>query len=104
VVISQVVGTAWVRHWSPYARHFIRRSDERQVPGVISVNSPAYDWGFLLTDCDTAFRPGRTSRCDAYDGNGGGLFHFFMFTCSESGDLVTCTNALGDSVRYRPHS
>lgn len=103
VVVSQVVDTAWVRHWSPYARHLITRSDTRQVPGLVSVNSPAYDWGFLLTDCGTVFGPGRTSHCDAYDGNGSGLSHFFAFTCAESGGLVTCTNALGDSVRYKPH-
>jgi hypothetical protein len=102
VVISQVRDIAWVRRWSPYSRHFILRSREPQVPGVISVNSPAYDWGFLFTACDSDFRPGRTTRCTAYDGNGSGLFRFFMFTCLKSGQLVTCINSLGDSVRYKP--
>ncbi len=100
VAFSQITDNAWIRHWWPYSRQFILRSREPQVPGVISVNSPAYDWGFLLTACDSS-RP--TRRCDAYDGDGNGLFQFFLFTCSGSRDLVTCTNKLGDSVRYRPH-
>lgn len=101
VVISQIVDTAWVRHWWPYSRHFILRSHEPLVPGVISVNSPAYDWGFLAQCAGSG--SGHPYRCDAYDGNGTGLFRFFLFTCSGSRDLVTCTNRLGDSMRYRPH-
>jgi len=101
VVISHIVDTAWVRHWWPYSRHFILRSNEPQVPGVISVNSPAYDWGFLAECAEAASV--HPSGCDAYDGNGTGLFRFFLFTCSRSRDLVTCTNRLGDSMRYRPH-
>ena len=97
-MISQIVDTPWVRHWWPFSRHFILRSDESQVPGEISVNSPAYDWGFLA-ECAGNL----PFRCDAYDGNGTGLFRFFLFTCSGSRDLVTCTNRLGDSMRYRPH-
>ena len=82
VVISKIVNTAWVRHWWPYSRHFILRSDEPQVPGDISVNSPAYDWGFLAECAGTG--SGRPFHCDAYDGNGTGLFRFFLFTCTGS--------------------
>ncbi len=61
----------------------------------------AYDWGFLAQCAGSG--SGHPYRCDAYDGNGTGLFRFFLFTCSGSRDLVTCTNRLGDSMRYRPH-
>jgi hypothetical protein len=101
ILFSQRVDTAWRRHWWPYSRHFILRSNEPQVPGVISVNSPAYDWGFLA-ECAQGLTNG-SRRCDAYDGDGTGLFRFFNFTCSGHAGLVTCTNALGDSMRYRPH-
>lgn len=91
---------SWVRHWWPYSRHFILRSHE-QVPGVVSVNSPAYDWGWLAT-CAREVRPGRTSRCNAYDGNSTGLSRFYTFTCARHGHVVTCKNRLGDAMRYRP--
>jgi hypothetical protein len=100
VVFSQIVDTPWVRHWWPYSRRFILLSDMPEVPGVISVNSPAYDWGFLA-ECARGIS-GHPFVCDAYDGNGTGLFKLFLFTCSGSRQLVTCTNRLGDSMRYRP--
>lgn len=99
VVISHVVDTAWLRHWWPYSRHFILRSNEPQVPGLVSVNSPVYDWGFLA-ECAEGVN-GRVKRCNAYDGDSGGLVRLFRFTCSRRAGLVTCTNALGDSMRYR---
>jgi hypothetical protein len=66
VVFSQIADTAWVRHWWPYSRHFILRSREPQVPGEISVNSPAYDWGFLA-EC-AGGGSAHSVHCDAYDG------------------------------------
>lgn len=45
--IYRVSAVTWTRQWSPYSRHFILRSGEPQVPGVVSVNSPAYDWGWI---------------------------------------------------------
>jgi hypothetical protein len=70
------------------------------VPGVVSVNSPAYDWGWLAI-CAGGLK-GRSGRCGAVDGyNGPGLGRFFTFTCSGRG-VVTCVNGLGDAMRYRP--
>jgi hypothetical protein len=67
----------------------------------MSVNSPAYDWGFLAEGARSATR-GHPVRLDAYDGYGAGWFTFYLFTCSARSELITCTNALGDAMRYRP--
>jgi hypothetical protein len=34
--------------------------------------------------------------------NSTGLGRFFIFRCVVRGDLVTCRNAFGDAMRYRP--
>lgn len=100
VWIGRVSGETWTRRWSPYSRHYIRRSHE-QVPGVASVNSPAYDWGWLALGAKR-LDDGQTRRVDAYDGNDNGMTHFVIFTCSRRAGLITCRNALGDAMRYRP--
>jgi hypothetical protein len=100
VTFTHVYDVAWTRHWWPYSRRFIVRSHE-DVPGVISVNSPAYDWGFLAQEV-RGLAPGHTVRADAHDGNGGGWFRFYHFTCSARAGLITCANKLGDVMRYRP--
>ena len=92
----------WVRRWSPYSRHFIVRSRE-DAPGVVSVNSPAYDWGWLAATCAGGVHAGQTRQCDAYDGNDSGIARFEIFTCTRSGAVITCRNRLGDAMRYRPH-
>jgi hypothetical protein len=101
IVFAHVSVWKWTRHWWPYSRHFIRRSREPQVPGVVSVNSLPYDWGWLAMGAES-LKPGATLRVDAYDGDGAALGRFFMFRCSRNGGLVTCRNALGDAMRYRP--
>lgn len=100
--INRVSAETWTRHWSPYSRHFILRSDEAQVPGVVSVNSPAYDWGWLA-GCAGTVHAGRARRCDALDGDVNGVTRFYFFACSRRAGLITCRNALGDAMRYRPH-
>jgi hypothetical protein len=95
-----VSAETWTRHWSPYSRHYILRSHE-QVPGVVSVNSPAYDWGWLALGAKR-LKEGQTRPIDAYDGNDSGITHFVIFTCSRRARLITCRNALGDAMRYRP--
>ena len=91
---------SWKRHWWPYSRQFIVRSHEPQVPGVISVNSPAYDWGFLASCAN--LQSGATRRCHAYDGDARGWGRFYTFACSARRGVVSCKNALGDVMRYRP--
>jgi len=100
ITFSHVDDVAWIRHWWPYSRRFIIRSHE-DVPGVIAVNSPAYDWGFLAQEIH-GLAPGHTIRADAYDGYGAGWFRFYLFTCAARTELITCTNKLGDVMRYRP--
>jgi hypothetical protein len=93
---------SWVRRWSPYSRHYIQRSREDQVPGVVSVNGPAYDWGWLALGAER-LKDGETHQVGAVDGyTGPGVGRFFSFTCSRRGALITCRNALGDAMRYRP--
>lgn len=92
---------SWVRHWTPYSRHFILRSQEPQVPGVVSVNSPAYDWGWLA-GLAADLKAGQTRRLSALDGDAKGLERFYVFTCSARSNMITCRNALGDAMRYRP--
>lgn len=98
--LTDGAAVTWVRQWSPYSRHFILRSDEPQVPGVISVNSPAYDWGWLAR-CVTVVKAARTVSCDAYDGDNSGLTRFYSFACAKHAGVVTCTNKLGDAMRWR---
>lgn len=98
MTLTNAAAHSWVRHWWPYSRRFIRRSG---MPGVASVNSSAYDWGWLAA-CAHRVRPDGTSKCGAYDGNSAGLSRFYTFTCTSHAHLVTCTNRLGDAMRYRP--
>jgi hypothetical protein len=99
IVFGNVDDQMWTRRWSPYSRRFIIRSGV-DVPGAMSVNSPAYDWGFLA-EAVGRLQPGGTLRAQAYDGYATGWMRFFRFTCSNRGGLVTCANALGDAMRYR---
>ena len=102
VAFGRVFAWTWTRHWWPYSRHFILRSQEPQVPGVVSVNSNAYDWGWLAMGARRV-KAGHTRRVDAADGDTSGFLRFFNFTCSRRGSLITCRNALGDVMRYRPN-
>jgi hypothetical protein len=96
---------SWVRRWSPYSRHYIVSTESIPVPGVASVNSPAYDWGWLAGFAER-LKDGETRRLaavDGYDGPGErGLGRFFTFTCSRKDRLISCRNRLGDAMRYRP--
>ena len=99
--INRVSARTWTRRWSPYSRHFILRSDEGHVPGVVSVNGPAYDWGWLAGQAE-GVKAGHPRQAGALDGNDTGLTRFFSFSCSRRARLITCRNALGDGMRYRP--
>lgn len=91
---------SWRRAWSPFsARYF----GGFRVPGVASVNSPAFDWAFLGRGLYDAWKK-HAARFTAYgqDGMIGGLERFFRFQCSASAASVVCVNAFGDALRYRP--
>jgi hypothetical protein len=90
----------WTRRWSPFSRHYILRSRE-DAPGVISVNSPAYDWGWLAVQL-RRLQDGAHVTAGALDGDSAGLGRFYAFSCSRRGGLITCRNELGDAMRYRP--
>jgi TolB protein len=70
---------------------------------VASVNGPAFDWAWLGQQIyyDWKRHEVRFSGW-ACDGQCGGWQRIFVFHCAASGPLVTCANALGDSIRYRP--
>ena len=101
IAFGRVFAWTWTRHWWPYSRHFILRSREPQVPGVISVNSDAFDWGFLAQGVAHLKEGGHATRY-GYDGAQGGWSRFYTFHCSRRGTLITCRNSLGDAMRYRP--
>ena len=101
IVFAHVFVRTWRRRWSTYSRHFNLRKGEPRVPGVASVNSPAYDWGWLARGA-RQLKAGQSRAVDAYDGDDGGLLRFFAFGCSRRSRLITCRNVLGDAMRYRP--
>ena len=72
------------------------------MPGDVSVNSPAYDWGWLALGAER-LKAGQSRRVGAYDGFvGKGVSRFYTFSCARDGGLITCRKALGDAMRYRP--
>lgn len=101
--LAKDAAQTWVRHWSPYSRHFIVRFHE-PAPGVASVNSSSsfYDWGWIARGAD-GLKPGQIRRVGANDsGPVTGFERFDVFSCARQGGLITCRNALGDAMRYRP--
>jgi Tol biopolymer transport system component len=100
VVFSKPGDQAWTRKWSPYGSAVIRGFG---VPGLASVNSPAFDWAFLSGAMYDGWKKHKTRFVGgACDGPCGGWDRFFAFHCSIIGTLVTCVNAQGDAIRYRP--
>jgi hypothetical protein len=74
------------------------------APVAASVNSPVYDWAFLLEFADSAFsRHKLPASYIVFDGNSGGFPPaMFRFHCALVGRTITCRNALGDALRYVP--
>jgi hypothetical protein len=101
IIFAHVFVRTWRRRWSPYSRRFNLRKGEARVPGVASVNSPAYDWGWLARRA-RRLEAGQSRKVDAYDGDDGGLLRFFTFSCSRRDGLIRCRNTFGDALRYRP--
>jgi hypothetical protein len=95
---DSVSAQTWNRHWWPYSRHWIAGGP----PGIASVNSNAYGWGFLASGV-VRLKDGAHAKILGYDGDSTGLARFYRFTCSRRGAVITCRNALGDAMRYRPH-
>jgi len=100
VRFTLVQDVAWTRRWSRYSRTVL---ENRHAPGTASVNSPAYDWGWIALGANASKREGRTFTVDGRDGpTNNGLERFYTFRCRVTGRLIGCTNQLGDSIRYRP--
>lgn len=100
IVIVNVRDRSWVRRWSPYTKEVIRGFNS---PGSASVNSPYFDWAFLAAQAHEAWQQQRKSfRAQAFDGRETGWQVFYDFGCKTRASLITCTNALGDSIRYGP--
>jgi hypothetical protein len=92
--------TSWVRHWSPYSKHYLVRGGGYTVPGLISVNGPAYDWAWLALGARAYWKHHRTFHLDGLDGMGKGLMRFYDFTCAVQQNMVSCHNVFGDALRY----
>ena len=102
VVIRKADEVVWVRRWSKWTH---RSLPGAETPGKASVNGRAYDWRWLAAGVYDGWRRGRRSfTANAYDGYWLGLGRFYLFRCVVRGDLVTCRNALGDAMRYRPRA
>ena len=102
---------AWRRQWTPYAHRYTTGPYENghgfHVPGVASTNGAPYDWGWIVAGAYYVGWKEHRGTFTVYgmDGRGTpGLGHFYQFYCRTRRGLVTCTNALGDSIRYRPRS
>ncbi|HET7048185.1 MAG TPA: hypothetical protein VFI54_07965 [Solirubrobacteraceae bacterium] len=74
-----------------------------RTPGRAQVNSPAFDWAWLAAGAHYNYtRHKRSFTVVDYDGNSSGYGKIFDFSCRTGGALIQCTNAFGDSMRYRP--
>jgi len=100
IILQYRYDTTWVRHWSRFSSRVIGGFD---TPGAASVNSPAYDWAWLAAGAHYAWQHHRTAFSVVdFDGDSLGFARLFRFECHVRGRTITCTNALGDSMRYRP--
>jgi hypothetical protein len=96
IAFDHVFAQTWRRHWLPYSHRWIAGGP----PGVASVNTTAYGWGFLA-GAVAELKDGAHAKFLGYDGDTAGFRRFYLFRCSRNGRLVTCRNALGDAMRYR---
>ena len=87
----------WTRRWSPYSHNWVAG----EASGVASVNTDAYAWGFLASGV-VHLKDGAHRKLLGYDGYTAGFHRFYLFRCARKGRLITCRNALGDAMRYRP--
>jgi hypothetical protein len=100
IVLRYKSDTAWVRRWSPFRHRVIAGLG---ASGTASVNSPAYDWGWLAGQVHFKWQHHHSRfSAVAYDGPSLGLRHLYRFRCVTHRHTIRCTNALGDSMRYRP--
>jgi hypothetical protein len=61
----------------------------------------AYGWRILASRA-ARLKNGAHTKILGYDGYTAGFHRFYLFRCSRHGGLITCRNALGDAMRYRP--
>ena len=97
IAFDHVFAQTWRRRWSPYSHHWVAG----EASGVASVNTDAYGWGFLASGV-VHLKDGGHRKLLGYDGYTAGFHRFYLFRCSRQGRLITCRNALGDAMRYRP--
>jgi len=100
VVFPQNSDQSWVRGWSPNSHRFLGRGGGFDVPGLMSVNGPAYDWAWLALGAHANWKRHRTFHLDGYDGMGKGLMRFYDFACSVRQNTISCRNAFGDAMKY----
>lgn len=90
---------SWQRRWSRFS-HRVLSWPGSHLRGVASVNTPAYDWGFIAL-CAAKTHPSQAHRCLGADWTEAGHFRIYRFTCNVRTTLVACANPLGDAMRYR---
>jgi hypothetical protein len=100
VVFPRHYDKRWVRRWSPYTRVHSERGFT--VPGRVSVNGTGFDWAWLALGAEDLRKRHRTFHLQGSDGHWTGFERIFDFACTVGSKVVTCHNAFGDAMRYRP--
>jgi hypothetical protein len=98
---TNVRSQAWTRKWRRVSASIVHEFGAR---GTASANGAGYDWAFLLGFADSAFRGHKLPASSiVFDGNSSGFPRaMFRFRCALAGRTITCSNALGDALRYVP--
>jgi len=92
---GSVLGAALVAVLAP-----IHRPEPRISPRRPRGEQPRVRLGAGLAQ---RLKDGETRQLGSVDGyTGPGFGRFFTFICSRQSALITCRNALGDAMRYRP--
>jgi hypothetical protein len=101
---------SWVRRWEPYSRRPLVDSGPKPYPpGVVSTNldftriTEGVYSQWTLADCSLHLADSQARTCTAAArADADGLGRFYDFTCLRDGVVITCLNAMGDAIRYRP--
>ena len=98
---SNIGSRSWTRRWTRVSASVVR---DFGAPVAAYVNSPVYDWAFLLGFADSGFSDRKLpASYIVFDGNSSGFPRaMFRFRCAVAGRTVTCRNALGDALRFVP--
>lgn len=97
---SNTSSVSWKRKWTRYSAAPLRGFN---TPGKASVNTKYEDWAFLAAGAYYNWQHHKHfAVVDSYDGQGLGYERFDNFRCRIGQKMISCRNAFGDAMRYRP--